>query len=260
MHAVLSTILATGHVTARDGSTFPLSSAITAEEGSTLQRLIRLHKPRTTLEIGLAYGVSALFICEALAEVSGEKHIAIDPVQHGWGDIGLLNLERAGLAPLVEFHGEPSHRALPALDAAGRRVDFAFIDGWHTFDYVMVDFFYVDRLLNVKGVLVLDDAWSYPAIRKLARYIATNRRYAPIATGGVHQASVKRRALDALVSPLRAGPLAGVARRLLRPDLMEPDSQLGLPCSDLVAFIKLADDVPGDGTNGSRRWDQHNEF
>jgi hypothetical protein len=33
-----------------------------------------------------------------------------------------------------------------------------------------------------------------------------------------------------------------------------------VPRSDLVAFIKLADDIPGDGTNGSRRWDQHHEF
>lgn len=260
MHPVLSSILDTGHVTARDGSTITLSSSITVEEGETLQRLIREHRPRTTLEIGLAYGVSALFICEALAAVNGEKHIAIDPLQQGWGDIGLLNLERAGFAPMIEFHSQPSHRALPALDAAGRRVDFAFIDGWHTFDYVMVDFFYVDRLLNVNGVVVLDDAWSYPAIRKLARYIATNRRYAPIATGHAQPMSVKRRTLNALTMPFRAGRVAGFAQRLFRPDVMEPDSQLGLPASEIVAFVKVADDVPGDGTNGSRRWDQHHEF
>jgi predicted O-methyltransferase YrrM len=75
----------------------------------------------------------------------------------GFDGLGLANLDRAGYARLVEFHDEPSYRALPALEAAGQRIEFAFIDGWHTFDYVMVDFFYVDRMLRVGGIVVLDD-------------------------------------------------------------------------------------------------------
>src|SRR5712692_10952216 len=140
MNPVLRKILSTRTVTRRDGSTVPLDSAISADEGQALDRLIRRYKPRTTLEVGLAHGVSALFICDALADIGGERHIVIDPGQHAWEGLGLLNLERAGYSGLVEYHNELSHRALPALHAAGRRVDFAFIDGWHTFDYVMVDF------------------------------------------------------------------------------------------------------------------------
>jgi hypothetical protein len=28
----------------------------------------------------------------------------------------------------------------------GVQVDFAFMDGWHTFDYTLLDFFYTDKL------------------------------------------------------------------------------------------------------------------
>jgi predicted O-methyltransferase YrrM len=260
MNPVLSRILATGAVTTGDGSTVPLHSAISADEGVELQRLIQAYRPQTTLEIGLAYGVSALFICEALTAVHGSRHIVIDPHQDEWGGLGLLNLERAGYGPLIECHKEPSHRVLPALEAAGRRVDFAFIDGWHTFDYVMVDFFYCDRLLNVGGVLVLEDTRWYPAIRKLARYIATHRRYTPLSDGPAPRVSTKRRLFGALTSPLRAPFMRRLTAAVVRPDVLEPDAVLGLPAGDLMAFVKGGDDVLGDGSAGSRRWDQHHEF
>jgi predicted O-methyltransferase YrrM len=276
MNPVLSRMLATGSVTAADGSTIPLNSEVSAEEGFALQKLIRLYKPRVTLEVGLAYGVSALFICEALAEVKGEKHIVIDPYQLGvrsldfiagpshtmrvgFDGLGLANLDRAGYTRLVEYHNEPSYRALPALEAAGQRIDFAFIDGWHTFDYVMVDFFYVDRMLRVGGIMVLDDT-GYPAIRKLARYIATHRSYSAVGGGAGTPTSLKRRLFNALTAVLRVPLLSGATRRLVRADVLEPDASLGVPPGNFIAFQKTGEDVLGDGSDGSRRWDQHRDF
>ena len=260
MNPVLAQILATRTVTRRDGSAVPLDSAISADEGAALDRMIRRYKPRTTLEVGLAHGVSSLFICEALSAVGGERHIVIDPGQHAWDGLGLLNLERAGYAPLVEYHDTLSHTALPALHAAGRRVDFAFIDGWHTFDYALVDFFYVDLMLNVGGVVVLDDAWSYPALRKLARYIATHRRYSLVDSAGAVPASLTRRLLDGASAVLRAPLWRGAVAHITRPDVIEPDAALGLPPANLLAFVKTGDDVLGNGSNGTRRWDQHHDF
>lgn len=260
MNPVLAQIFASGMVAAADGRLIPHDSSISEEEGRALQQLIRRYTPHTTLEVGLAQGTSALFICEALTEAGGDRHIVIDPAQKAWEQIGLLNLERAGYLPLVEFHEQPSHRALPALDAAGRRVDFAFIDGWHTFDYVMVDFFYIDRLLNVGGVVAIDDAFTYPAIRKIVRYIATHRRYRPVETGLIGHPSSARRLLNLAAAPLRAAALRRLASRVIRPDVLDPDAALGLSMGELVAFEKTGDDLPGDGSAGSRRWDQHHEF
>lgn len=234
MNSVLAGILASGMVTRADGTSIPLHSATTRQEGEALQRLIRARRPEVTLEVGLAFGVSALFICEALAEVGGRTHVAIDPHQPQWDNLGLRHLEQAGFSHLLEYHEMPSYRALPLLEAAGRRIDFAFIDGWHTFDYAMIDFFYIDRLLTPGGLLVLDDAWSYPALRKLARYIAKHRRYQPIETGIVARPS--RPLVHRLLAPLGVPPIRARLASILQPAVLTPDTALGLPAHDLVAF------------------------
>ena len=167
---------------------------------------------------------------------------------------------RAGFGELIEFHAEPSHSALPSLVRMQRRVDFALIDGWHTFDYVMVDFFYVDLLLKAGGIVMLDDTGACPAIRKVARYIATHRRYAPIDNGIKPITSTKRRALNATAALLSAPPLRAVTKYLLRPDMLHPDAALGLPGGNFIAFRKLADDTLGDGSADTRKWDQHVDF
>lgn len=69
-----------------------------------------------TIEIGLAFGFSALDICEGLVlnGDSGSNHVAIDPWQpSGYADRGLEILEDAGVKLLMEFHGKESHLALP---------------------------------------------------------------------------------------------------------------------------------------------------
>jgi len=152
---VLRSILANQTVVTRSGIERPLHSAISEDEGMFLQKIIKEHKPKCSLEIGCAYGISSLYICEALREaVSSPKHIIIDYAQFfpyhrwpgdpnsGWEGVGLENLKRAGYEGIVEFHEERSHECLPALLKNGVKIDFAFVDGGHTFDYVMVDFFY----------------------------------------------------------------------------------------------------------------------
>src|SRR5262245_31355402 len=103
MNSVLSEILNTGTTKTADGTgTVKVHSANSLSQGQLLQKLIRQVDPTITLEVGLAYGVSALFICDALHVRNGTQHIAIDPNQHGgpWGDswegIGITNLHRAG--------------------------------------------------------------------------------------------------------------------------------------------------------------------
>jgi hypothetical protein len=58
-----------------------LHSNISEEEGSFIQGIIREARPQVSLEVGCAYGVSSLYICEALCEVNAVKHIIIDSHQ-----------------------------------------------------------------------------------------------------------------------------------------------------------------------------------
>jgi len=170
MGPVLQEILKTGFA---DGVSVPLRSQITTAEGEFLQSIIKGIQPQVCLEVGLAFGISALFIREALDPRC--RYIAIDPFQHHhWHGIGLTNLRRAGYD--VEFYEEASQATLPRLWANGLTIDFAFIDGMHTFDHALVDFFYIDRMLRVGGVVAIDDA-NWPSLHKLCRFILTNRAY-----------------------------------------------------------------------------------
>src|SRR5687767_2229725 len=81
MNEVLRDIVATKTVHAIDGKRLEHVAGITPDEGELLARLIRELKPSVSLEVGLAYGTSALYICDALAEVEAKKHYIVDPNQ-----------------------------------------------------------------------------------------------------------------------------------------------------------------------------------
>ena len=251
MNSVLSEILETGTTKTASGSgTVKLHSSISSSEGQLLQTLVRQLDPTVSLEVGLAYGISALFICGALNVRNGTQHIAIDPNQHGgpwgssWDGIGIANLRRAGYGDIVRLIEAPSYRALAELEQSGQRVDFAFIDGWHTFDFALVDFFFIDRMLNVGGVVAFDDA-NWPAVRKVCRFVKTNLAYSVLDVDGLDpQPSLKRRLSERL---LRRGPFQG----LLKADVVAPDRSIGLGGS-CIAFRKDADD--------SRRWNHFVDF
>jgi predicted O-methyltransferase YrrM len=239
---LLRNILDSGRVVDDRGESMELHSHLPAEAGRMLQRIIRDLDARTTLEIGLAFGISALYICEALDDKPGARHIAADPEQHSseWRGIGLRHLRLAGLDHLVDFRELPSHQALPDLEREGAHIDFAFIDGWHTFDYVMVDLFLVDRLLAVGGVIVLDDA-EWPGVRKACRYFITNRKYRVLECWGESDGPRPMQALRKAISD--AARLSALVRRPLRPEWSVRDEDLGMtPGCRCIALRKTVED------------------
>jgi predicted O-methyltransferase YrrM len=147
--------------------------AIPAAEGLCLQRVCSAPDVRKTLEVGCAYGLSAMFICNSFAGKAGScRHTMIDPYQSSvFGRRGIRNLEEAGLRDF-QLLEEPSELALPRLVAAGERFDAALIDGYHTFDQTIVDFYYINRLLRVGGYLAIDDC-NLPAVNRAVRYMLT---------------------------------------------------------------------------------------
>src|SRR3989338_1678751 len=128
MNPVLQEILDSGHTESPSGERLSVHPhAISKNEGMFLRELILELKPKVSLEIGMAYGVSALFICDALAQVNGDRHIIIDSGQYtGYKGTGLYNLKKAGHEKLIEFFAMKSHQALPKLTEEKRRIDFAF--------------------------------------------------------------------------------------------------------------------------------------
>jgi predicted O-methyltransferase YrrM len=172
---ILEEILSSGKVEDVAGNVYTLEANIDMEESRFLGNLIRENNYTTSFEIGCAYGISSLSICSSLPENDG-FHSIIDPFQFNeWKGIGIRNLEKAGLKnfKLVE---KPSEIALPDLVAAGAKFDFAFIDGWHTFDHTLLDMFYANRLLRKGGIMVIDDV-GMKGVQKAVNYFLNYPAY-----------------------------------------------------------------------------------
>ena len=149
--------------------------AIGPEEGAALRDCVRREGARRTLETGLGFAVSTLFICEGLLANGPEaRHVAIDPrLPNSHVDAGLRTLEEAGVRDVVEFHAERSELVLPRLLAEGRRFDLAFIDGNHRFEGVFLDLVYSGRLLR-PGAVVFADDMQLPAVRRATAFCIAN--------------------------------------------------------------------------------------
>ncbi len=166
-----------GQTRADDGTVhelFPLS--ISAEEGQALRGWVVREDAMRTIEVGLGYGVSALFICQGLVRNghAAARHVVIDPNQATrFSNLGLQALARAGVIGMVEHHPEESQTALPRFLLEGRRFDVAFVDGNHRFDGVFLDLVYLGRLVRGGGVIVLDD-YQLPAVARAASFCLTN--------------------------------------------------------------------------------------
>lgn len=235
MNPVLAEIIKTRTVT-NGQERFPLHSEMDETEGALITRIFKDVRPSSSLEIGFAYGISTLYACEALATNGGAaRHVVLDPSQNTkpWSGVGLRNVREAGYGHLVEFREEPSELGLPKLLAEGFRTQVAIIDGWHTFDHALLDFFYVNRMLDVGGVLILDDT-SWPAVAHVAEHILTYpayELYEPASSHGSLPGRVRR----------------SFAKRLKAQNLRRPYDYP--PC---MAFRKVAED--------QRRWDWYAAF
>ena len=206
----------------------PFPSAVPIETGQLLYDLISTERLAHTLEVGMGYGLSAQFIAQAHLDKGGGSHVAIDPWQHHrYRSIGVSNLRKSGLDQIVQFHNQPSHEALPRLHQEALKLDLAFIDGMHTFDHALVDFFYVDLMMRVGGYVLMDDLWM-PSIRKLLSFILRNRAYTLLRYPAHRPAPRVRRVL-----------MAG--RRLLQNRLL-PDRLAFFP-HNVCVLKKMSDDV-----------------
>jgi predicted O-methyltransferase YrrM len=160
------------------GNPHPLIDHVDEAEGAFLSSFIRDRIDiAETLEVGFAYGISALHITTATLGRAGAKHVAIDPFQRtDYKGIGIANLERAGIKSF-ELIEEFSELALPALlRERPQSFDLVFIDGWHTFDHTLLDMFYGNRLLRVGGYLIVDDC-NMPSVAKAVDYVSKYPAY-----------------------------------------------------------------------------------
>ena len=174
IETVVNRIYARGSVDGDHGNAVALRPhSIERAQGEALRDLAVAEDAGRTIEVGLALGMSALFLCQAVLPRGG-RHVAIDPFQReSWKGAGLRTLREAGVEEFVEVIEEESQLALPRLVGEGREFDLAFVDGDHRFEGVFLDLYFMTRLVRPGGLVVVDDMWM-PAVRTAVAYVEKN--------------------------------------------------------------------------------------
>jgi predicted O-methyltransferase YrrM len=136
-----------------------------------LRDLLLREVAHVVIEIGLAYGSSALAIAGALVRNGrGEaRHLIIDPFQADFENEGWNAIVSAGVQDVCQLVRERSQLALPRLVGEGLGADAAFVDGSHVFHNVFVDLFFLREIVRPGGLVVLDDC-DWPSVATAVRY------------------------------------------------------------------------------------------
>lgn len=175
----LDDVLARGYVDCGTHGRKPITGGVTVVEAQRLADIIVERRCSSCAETGVAFGISTAAVCLALKKlgVEGANHYGVDPCQwkeHGGAAIHLLR--ELGAEEPFELLESPAHEGLAELLRRGVRLDFAFIDGWHTLDYKLLDFFYFDKLLRPGGIMAMHDG-LFRSTRSVLTYCFAYRNY-----------------------------------------------------------------------------------
>ena len=153
------------------------------DDCDALRDLLIAEQAAVVIEVGLAYGSSALAIGEALISQNqqGARHVILDAYQGHFHDSGWHAVTTAGLNETSTLLRERSQVALPRLLAEGLVADAAFVDGSHSFHNVFVDLYFLRELVRPGGLIVLDDC-HWPSVSAAVRYFEINAGWTPEVT------------------------------------------------------------------------------
>jgi predicted O-methyltransferase YrrM len=174
---VLDRMLESGTTLDRDSNAVAVHSQIGREFSEAIARVVGERRPALSIEVGMAFGTSTL------AMLSGGGDVAsVDPNQFTEYDgLGFHAVQRAGFGDRHRMVVEPSYLALPEMSRT-QRCQFAYIDGFHAFDYVLLDFFYIDKMLDVGGVVAFNDCYLN-SVHRVVRFLEIHRAYDEVNVG-----------------------------------------------------------------------------
>lgn len=153
---------------------FPVS--INHTQGVFLSQLVDKHAPTICIELGFRYGISSLWIQSARAVP--KTHIIVDPFHREPGPPKSTRIityikKRNGV---VFEERMMSQEFLAAFFTARKKADMVFVDASQWFDSVMTDMFYISRVLNTQGIVVIRNVHNR-SVRKAIMFYLRNLPY-----------------------------------------------------------------------------------
>ena len=246
MNELLENIFDTKKYTNSKNQIIDIHSETSRNQCEFIQNIIKTNNFKKSLEIGFAYGISTLAITEEIVR-NGGSHLVIDKFENDyWAGNGIDLINKGGYSDKIEFYEEYCYIVLPSLLNKGRKFDFAYIDSTKQLDWLLVDFFYIDKLLEIYGVIVFDDV-SYPSIRKLLMFLSQFPNYKVYSQHPINNFQPRSKSKK-LAILLKFFPQLKI---FLTEESKITDYELGIN-SQMVALMKI--------DNDKRNWDWHIDF
>lgn len=151
-----------------------INSYILPTDGNEIFNLIITNKLNKCIQIGMEYGITTIYILFGLSKLKLKSNlITIDEYQKSrWNNFGIKLVELNNLTKLHSFYEEPSYIVLPKL-LEKDTYNLVYINGWNTFDYILLCIAYASILLDVDGYIILNNKYSC-TINKCIRYMDNN--------------------------------------------------------------------------------------
>jgi len=158
-----------------DASPFVRWMSIAPVWGRFLMRTVRELAPRSCLELGTGFGISAAYQAAAL-ELNGAGTLTTVERDEGLGGVAKEGLVRLGLEGRVELRLGLQDDSLGDVLEPMRSIDYAFLDADHTTEGTLAHFATLLPHLGGGAIVVLDDInWS-EGMRRAWKSIAANER------------------------------------------------------------------------------------
>lgn len=144
---------------------------ISSQNARYLTDLILKEKPRNILELGIAHGTATCYMAAALQELGRGSITAVDLIEVQFQPTAEEQLQRAGLADLVQvvrmqtgytwfLHDQIVRNT--QNDRCNEVYDLCVIDGSKNWTIDGAAFFFVDKLLKKNSWIIFDDYdWTY---------------------------------------------------------------------------------------------------
>jgi predicted O-methyltransferase YrrM len=157
-----------------DASPFVQWMSIAPVWGRFLMRTVRELAPRSCLELGTGFGISAAYQAAAL-ELNGTGALTTVERDEGLGGVAEAGLARLGLEGRVELRLGQDDSLGSVLEPMGS-VDYAFLDADHTAEGTLAHFATLLPHLREGAIVVIDDInWS-DGMSRAWKSIAGNER------------------------------------------------------------------------------------
>jgi hypothetical protein len=135
------------------------SQYIHGEDVAYLFEVLIVEQPKVIVEIGASYGTSSKLFAHIVKEYGG-KLFSIEPnIRLEW----TTNMKEFELLEYVEV----IPKASPWVNWEGKPdIDFLFIDGWHSFRDVFVDYFYWQKYIKEDGIIAFHDTKVFTGVQR----------------------------------------------------------------------------------------------